>query len=124
MLTAYQCETAAYQTEDGELLCPECFDRGDTLARPVSRYALDEEQSARGQDAFSWEYDAESYGTVKYFGRVSFVGGIWHVEDCACESALYCDACGSTELVEAYTDPTCRDIDAEDVREDGDEDDA
>lgn len=43
MLTAYQCETVAYRTEDWELLCYNCFDNGADFACPVSRFALEEE---------------------------------------------------------------------------------
>ena len=54
MLTGFQASTGAYVTEDGELLCPSCFNDGDTLARPVSNYGLDEWQS---EDATGYEWD-------------------------------------------------------------------
>jgi len=56
MLTGYQVETIAYMTEYGELLCPDCFDIGDELARPVSRYSLDEWQAEQAYD-FEWYED-------------------------------------------------------------------
>lgn len=45
MLTAYQASTGAYVTEYGELLCSGCFDDGDTFARPISNFGLDELQT-------------------------------------------------------------------------------
>lgn len=80
MLTAFQVETAAYVTESGELLCPECFDDGDTYAKPVSRYGLDEWQTAYAED-HEWDED----------------DGLDHAE---CEPALYDD--NGHELLAEY----------------------
>ena len=79
MLTGFQVATGAYMDEYGELLCEECFDNGDSFCRPVSNYALDEEQSIRAEDGFCavaedrWDNDS----------------------DCGCEPELLCDGCGA-----------------------------
>lgn len=87
MLTAYQCETVAYQTEYGDLLCPDCFDRGDDFARPLIRYSLDEEQTYRAED-----------------GYCAVTEDSWDNESgCGCEPAIYCDHCYA-ELLEEYVD--------------------
>lgn len=79
MLTAFQVQTAAYVTEDGEILCSECFDRGDTYAKPIIQYVLDEWQTSEAQD-YEWPED-----------------GVDHSE---CEPALF-DLNGDV-LLEAY----------------------
>ena len=91
MLTGFQVSTGAYMTEYGELLCEDCFDRGDTYAKPVSNYALDEWQSGSSDGYFDGEEG--------------------HAEDCYCEPALHCDDCGG-ELREQYTSPDCEEEDA------------
>jgi len=97
MLTAAQVETVAYQTEDGDMLCPHCFDIADTYARPVIRYALDEYDMAMSEYTFDESPD--------------------HADNCGCTMGVYCDACG-VELSEPYVDPNC-----EDQREGADPDD-
>jgi hypothetical protein len=56
MLTSFQVAVGGYVTENGDLLCEQCFDRGDTFAKPVSNYELDEWQSERGY-GYEWEYE-------------------------------------------------------------------
>ncbi len=58
MLTGYQVSTGAYETEDGELLCEQCFERGDVFARPVSNFELDEQQALQA-DGYDWSYEAD-----------------------------------------------------------------
>lgn len=84
MLTGAQVATAAYETEDGELLSPREFDQGDVFARPVSRYELDERQSELAQMA-------EEDGAFDEDG---------HVDGCEFEPALYSD--GGDELLPFY----------------------
>jgi hypothetical protein len=86
MLTGFQVATGAYQTEDGEVLCEGCFDRGDAYCRPVSNYALDEWQSAAAED-----------------GYCALTGEHWGNDDCGCEPPLFCDGC-SAELRPAWED--------------------
>ncbi len=93
MLTAFQCATGAYRTEDGELLCENCFDGGEDFARPVSNFELDEEQNARTED-YDWSYD-----------RDPDAGPLDEDQDLneyhrGCEPALYDD--NGHELREAY----------------------
>jgi hypothetical protein len=87
MLTAFQCEIAAYVTENGELLCPECFESsfetGDDYAKPLIRYSLDEWQTGSDEGFVCDDYTGEG-------------------DTCGCESALL-DEDGH-ELVEAYTE--------------------
>lgn len=84
MLTGYQCEVIAGYTENGEILCLNCAE--DEFTKPLIRYALDEEQSAR--------HDGYDYGDDN------------HVEDCECLDAVNCEQCGTT-LADEYDDADC-----------------
>jgi len=98
MLTSAQVATVAYAAEDYTLLCPRCFDNGDTYARAVSQYEASEEQAARGFDGEVREgHDPEG---------------------CYCEDALECEGCGAT-ILEGYEATECE---AYATREDEDED--
>lgn len=110
MLTAAQCATAAYMTEDGELLCPSCFDRGDTYAKPLSQYSLDEWQSSSESD-LDWQYADKIREADEDEDRPTqaLIRGIWHAEACCCEDALYDEA--GHELVERYVDSSCEEVD-------------
>lgn len=57
MLTSFQVSTGAYVTEDGGLLCKQCFQSEDTYPKPVSNYELDEWQSETSQDHEWFDYD-------------------------------------------------------------------
>jgi hypothetical protein len=93
MLTAYQCETIAYMT-DSELLCPDCaYDANAGLADGVSRYGLDEYQTASA-------YDDEWCVTGGYYEDLTD----WECNGCA--RAVTCEQCG-TELVEEYDAGDC-----------------
>lgn len=127
MLTGFQCETAAYITEFGELLCPDCFDRGDTLARPVIRYSLDEEQAARA-DGYEWPDNEDNpaqdvIDDLREIARVGLLNPLLHDADVAnaeadaldeawthrhdgCEPALYCDEGGEALLPEYHDHDT------------------
>ena len=108
MLTGFQVATGAYEpydNVDGELICPSCFDNGETYARPVSNYALDEEQAARAEGWLDWDYldeFVEHEGTKYGLGQ----DDVWHQEACACEPSLDCSECGR-EIHEAYQDQGC-----------------
>lgn len=91
MLTGYQASTGAYQDQDGELYCENCFDRGDSYARPVSNYELDEAESAYAEGTFDESDD--------------------HVAGCGCAFPLECSGCYSN-LTEGYTDPECEALEA------------
>lgn len=108
MLTGYQCATGAYSTEDGELICPQCFDDGETFARPVSNYELDEYATAVSGE-IDWD-DAE-YVVTDDAGTHGLIRGVWHLEDCACTYALEDEA--GHELVEAYEDFGCVEAETE-----------
>jgi hypothetical protein len=86
MLTAFQCEVVAGYTEYGDILCADCC--VDEWTKPLIRYALDEEQVARGEDYYTDEDN--------------------HADECGCLPALWCDSCGA-ELVEGYVDTQCED---------------
>lgn len=88
MLTSYQLETGAYVTQDGEILCDDCFELGNEYARPMSNYELDEYQT--------WE-------SSSFFDDNGEEG---HVEGCSCVFPVTCVEC-LTELREAYTDYAC-----------------
>lgn len=89
MLTSYQCETVAYVTEYGDLLCPDCFENGGDFAKPVIRYSLDEFQSGTGDDWCSHR------GYYDYDG-----------EECGCEPSVNCSGCDDA-LLESWEDPDC-----------------
>lgn len=91
MLTSYQVQTAAYQTEDGELLCESCFDEGEFFCRPVIRYELDEQETAMSVDWEPWVDDEEH-----------------HVYYCECCMPVWCDRCAG-ELTDGYVDSACAD---------------
>lgn len=95
MLTAWQVQTVAGVTEAGELLCLSCAETEYT--KPIIRYSLDEEQTAR------------SYG---YYD-----GENGHRDGCECEPAVDCEQCG-TALAEPYTDPDCSILEDADSEED------
>ena len=91
MLTAYQCSTAAYTNEYGELFCDN-EDKEDDDGylkrwRAVSVYELDEWQTAMADGYYDGSEDE-------------------HTETCCCAPALYCEECGN-ELVEEYISPDC-----------------
>lgn len=117
MLTAFQCEVIAYWTEDG-LVCAECAtgtlesEGGDAVAgyTPVIRYSLDEEQTAEAEEYIRWD-DADDI-REEDGERFALIGGVWHVEACACAPALYCADDSSHELLEAYTDYQCKEVEA------------
>ncbi|MES2156062.1 MAG: hypothetical protein V4510_13090, partial [bacterium] len=84
MLTAFQCETGAYMTENGELLCEDCA--RDDFTKPVSRYELS-----------CWNEGGDSpYDN----------GDEGHAPECYCDYGVTCDGCGA-ELEEAFTTPEC-----------------
>jgi len=85
MLTSYQVEVIAGVTEHGEILCLVCA--ASEFTKPLIRYALDEEQEARGESYFEAGYDG-------------------HSEECGCAPELTCERCDG-DLVEAYDDPNC-----------------
>jgi hypothetical protein len=72
----------------------------------VSRYALDEEQTAQSEGWLDWDYlddRAEVDGTTYAQGP----DGAWHVEACGCEQELIDEE--GHELAEAYRDTSCLD---------------
>lgn len=92
MLTAFQCEVVAFQSEYGDLFCYDCahamLNEGALPSvEPVIRYSLDEYQEQQG-----YEYCGEEEAP---WGEGS--------TECACAPEILCDECG-TELVEAYYD--------------------
>lgn len=103
MITAFQAALGGYITEHGDLMCEDCFRSEDTYARPMSNFELDEWQT---QDAerLSWDY-AERVSETEDGTKVALLDGVWHVEGCGCEPALY-DMNGH-ELREAYNDSEC-----------------
>lgn len=94
MLTAFQCATGAYATEDGDIICLTCFEDGGRFVREVSNYELDEVQSARSYD--------DGWCAVAGWPEDQPEG--WVCE--GCEYPLHCDACGA-ELREAYEAGGC-----------------
>jgi hypothetical protein len=106
MLTSFQVATGAYQDENGDFLCEECFEKGDTYARPISNFELDEEQSHAAEGWRDWNYGDEQ---VEVSGETYTLGrdDQWHVEACGCEPPLL-DLYGH-EIREAYRDTYCLD---------------
>ena len=86
MLTGFQMATIAGRDENGTLYCQGCA--ADEYTRAVSRYELDEEQTALAEGYFEEDEN--------------------HVEGCSCAHAVSCEVCG-TELVEEYEDSDCVD---------------
>lgn len=88
MLTSFQTEVVAFLTEGGEIICPECFHNGADFARPIIRYTLDEEQTARN-DGLDPEDVWDEAGHSEY-----------------CEPAIPCDDCGEV-LAQEYHPAEC-----------------
>jgi len=119
MLTASQVETVAYVLRDsGEILCVKCFqtllEAGELTegAYPLSRFEADEMTAEISAEDYNWD-NAEDQRTSEDDTTQALIYGVWHVEACGCEPALF-DSAGH-EIVEAYRDYQCEEAGDEDA---------